>query len=1041
MEARLGQVSLDLYVYVHSCLVLKHLLILSTDADIITLVRTCWYIDGERPPFRYGSDEMLTTSREKVLWKTYHNGRPQKKLLVPALGNSDLSPSDLSPVIQEVVFGLEVRVGNQRFTRQKGGIWSAVAMTDGCETYWEDIISGGDYVVRSRRKVAAPQRERPGASLGKSLVREVEDDSSVSSFNDDDENEQPSRPAQADFHNEKTSKISPRKRSKRRASWSSEADMELSSSENEPDEHLAYENFEDIVSSAEEYCAQSVPDDEISDDGYSFESNSDSYTGRDTEAEDVENSTDDDSDNAHTTSGSSTDHEVAHAAPKYVDSTRATPISMEDAASSEDDNLPAADDVTTSNAASDNTLKIGSHADDEASSLDSEIAIESRPDFSRQPVSFTKCQDRQCDICGLNLIKKRRRSQATVDFYRCFLCTNNVSWDVCEKCFGKGNWCRNRSHLLHMGTYSFHAREEVLWRLIPSKNAPPMTELVVERRFSGKESTHKLVSRFTRRLSSMLRDSGPVMHPTFPLLLFPLDGRELLFMNMQDSTYFTYDIPYDPAETAETGAGTCLPISVRLHLSSCGRYLQVLRFTARSESKSTPTRLFAILFTVSLNLENPCSGRPKTLAPCRGADLGHRKTLVYQIPFEVVWTDTYAYIAVVGGAPIPILRVVRFPIVTGTRDDNSQGNVYTLSEDIALPSSALFRPVYFFPAIDKGVSRIILGCLGGALTQPPIVVYLDRGNTGQWVPTRSLPVFSQTTHEQRSSASIEGSDLYDECNAITSHDSDRQAVRGQSRVINIELFYQEAMRTTAQDHSIYCPSCFQLCITLQYLGKNHGVRLQGLDLEMDNLLPGTGAEDAQIKYSWEITIPTLIQALENGCQFCSLVAVHSFGDIHENLRSLFLGPDGTRCCAIGPSSKKKSQEVLDAIKTLRGLRFDPDLPEEERKIVFTWDFIHGDGLIRSFSKMVIDVAVNVNHQIEKHEESSEKLVRFSAEDGGLDGCPNITVRFLGEPGVYRRRDSLVLELYSLRGKFRYGDPGLFRPCQDEIGHAEGVQDY
>lgn len=946
---------------------------ISTDADIITLVRACWYIDGERPPFRYGSDETLNTSRKHVLWETYHSGRPQKKFIVPALDNSDRSP-----VMQEVVFGREVRVGNKRFNRQKGGTWVTISTNDWDEAYWEDFVSRGDYVVRSRRKALAPQAEMLSASPAKPRVAEVDDDLSAS---DDDEDE--------------------------------------------PDDHLAHENFEDVVSSAEEDCAHSDPNEAYDD--KSSELNSGPDGDFHTESDDVENCTDGDSDNDDTASGSSTGEEAAHAAPNPVDSAGTAQISRGDASSAEDDDLTTADEATTSNTALDNTSDTGSDADNEVSSVNSDSTTRSRPDSSPRSDLFAGYETHMCDICGLGLLRKQRRSQATVDFYGCLPCAVTRSWEVCEVCFGKGNWCRNRNHFLYMGTFSFRGKKPVFRGFIDSSRASLVTNIVVERCASGQGNSRRLVSRFTRRLSSMLHKSSPVIHPTIPLLIFPLDGRELLFMNMQDSTFFTYDIPYDPAETAETEAGTCLPLSVALHFSSCGRYLQVLRFTARSGSWHSPTRLFVILFSVSLNLDNPCSVRPKISAPGRGADLGNRTALVCQVPFEVVWTDTYAYIAVVGGASTPILRVVRFPIVAGTQDDNSEGNVHILSEDIALPSSAPFRPVYFFPATNKGVARIMLGCLHGPLSQPPVVVYLDRGNTGRWVPTRSLPVFSQTTHEHRSGASIEAPGLYDECNAITSHAIMGPNLRGKPDVITLVFpqGIQDVLRTAAQDHDMYCPSCFQLGISLPFIGAPGDIEVQRLNWTEDSLLRGTLAEDARFKWAWKTPLPTLIQALESGCQFCSLVIMLLLGDIHVDTNDLFLGPGGPRCCAIGPSPKKKSKEVRDAIKTLSSLPFDSDMPEEQGMVEFAWELMKGDGQIRSFSKMIIEV--DVTNLIK-----NEERVMIMLGDSKIDGRPDTVVCVYDKQRMVRCRGSFVMELHSLRGEFLNSHPGLFRPSQDEM---------
>lgn len=987
--------------------------ILSTDTDVINLVRTSWHIDGERPPFRYGSDETLTTSRKQVIWDMYHDGIPRKTLLVPALNNSVRGP-----VMQEIVFGLEVRIGNQRFTRQKGGIWTAVLKKDWEEAYWEDIVSRGDYVVRSRRKVVAPRTYGFSTSLAKPRVATLEDDLSA---DDDVRNEQPITPAESDSGKETTnSRTSSQKGSK----WTDGpgSDEEMESSENEPDEHLANENFEDMVSSAEEHCAESNSDDKASDDGSSSESKSDSDMDVETESDNRENGSHSD--------GDSDTEETA-----------------EDASASEGDVSSTADDASTFTLYDDLDHTLGvSDADDEVSSVDSQSTTESRLYVKLRSVAFSSCKQNICDICGLKLMKKARRSQATTDFYRCFPCADCVSWDICEVCFGKGKWCRNRSHPLHMGTYWFRSKKVFYRRIVSSSDATPLTNIVVERHLSGQESARMHVSRFTRRLSSMLHDSSPVIHPNIPLLVFPLDGRELLFMNMEDSTYFTYDIPYDLAETAETGAGTCLPLSVGLHLSSCGRYLQVLRFTARNESVLfTPTKLFVALFTVGLNLKNPCSGRPKISAPVRGAELGNWTALVNQMPFQSVWTDTDAYIAVIGGAPTPICRVVRFPIRTGAQYDDSEGDVYTLSEDVALPSSALFRPVYFFPATNEGAARLLLGCFRDTLSQPPVVVYLGRGNTSQWLSTKSLFMSSKTMYEHlripseathhRHDALIERPNLYDESNAITSHDSRKKINSDDGSGVFFYLMpvgLQEWIRTAFQTRGMYCPSCFQLGISLRDLAYPN--QIEYLEFGIDNPTQGQVAEEVQKKWRWEMTIPTLIQALENDCQFCSFVAASIFGGFRPKMHGPFLGDYGPRCCAKGPRPKKKSIQVRHAIKLLRALQSqcDPRMHNEAGLISFMCRAMKRNWQAKSFSKMIIEANVNYQETDPPNGNPAPIAVEFYKMDSGKhkDGDPTTMTRFIHSWGLDRGEAKIAMELHSLRGKSRHGDPKLFIRLSD-----------
>lgn len=52
------------------------------------------------------------------------------------------------------------------------------------------------------------------------------------------------------------------------------------------------------------------------------------------------------------------------------------------------------------------------------------------------------------------------------------------------------------------------------------------------------------------------------------------------------------------------------------------------------------------------------------------------------------------------------------------------GDVYALSTGVALPRSARFRSVSFFPATARGAARVAPGSVWNDFPQPPAVIYL-----------------------------------------------------------------------------------------------------------------------------------------------------------------------------------------------------------------------------------------------------------------------------------------------------------------------------
>jgi hypothetical protein len=225
----------------------------------------------------------------------------------------------------------------------------------------------------------------------------------------------------------------------------------------------------------------------------------------------------------------------------------------------------------------------------------------------------------------------------------------------------------------------------------------------------------------------MLHGSRPILHPSLPLLVCSLDGRELLFANVQENTYLKHEVPFE-ASTSKTSASTC----VRMRFTPCGNYIWLARFTTRHESTLFgPTKLSMMAVTIALSSKDSCSGKPHTLPGHRWVDLGVWPTLVPHLPYNITWTDSDAYLCLGGD----ILRVYRFPFPTSnstTRTACGSG-IYTLSRDVPLPFSAQSRSIYFFPAKGKTSAKKILGSLRGEAPEPPVVVYLTPNSVGDWV--------------------------------------------------------------------------------------------------------------------------------------------------------------------------------------------------------------------------------------------------------------------------------------------------------------------
>lgn len=193
--------------------------------DKIKLVRECWYIDGDRPPLRYGPQETLTLDPQETRWDSYNSSHVDRFPLVPVLDYRTQVPT-----INECKYGTRVRVGCGLFFREKGGGWTVCpSENSNGASFWEDITSNESWIVWSRR-------QRKGFETGsKATVLK---------------------------HGEKLA--TPQSESNEMEGSDSDADASSESDFDESDSNISSEE-RNLVSSAEEFCADSALDIDFSD--------------------------------------------------------------------------------------------------------------------------------------------------------------------------------------------------------------------------------------------------------------------------------------------------------------------------------------------------------------------------------------------------------------------------------------------------------------------------------------------------------------------------------------------------------------------------------------------------------------------------------------------------------------------------------------------------------------------------------------------------------------------------------------------------------
>ncbi|PVF92590.1 hypothetical protein CPB86DRAFT_176028 [Serendipita vermifera] len=220
------------------------------------------------------------------------------------------------------------------------------------------------------------------------------------------------------------------------------------------------------------------------------------------------------------------------------------------------------------------------------------------------------------------------------------------------------------------------------------------------------------VFHLTRSISFKLYDSPPVIHPFKPLMVWPLSGGDVVFIDSSQKTYFVRRLRPTTFHTRH--------IFMKCRFSPCGRYLHIAGLEAQKKPEShkrgkgdsqnkTEIKLSVLVSTYRLSARKTARS-PPTLIHRVKAYLGTTSLLrVSKLPFTLIWRPEELYI-VRGDATLNVYRVQLFP---GKSTGNTEGTqeVLTPRKPIFLPASARYRRVYYFPS-DKGAANDnALGCI------------------------------------------------------------------------------------------------------------------------------------------------------------------------------------------------------------------------------------------------------------------------------------------------------------------------------------------
>ncbi|KAK7047185.1 hypothetical protein VNI00_006851 [Paramarasmius palmivorus] len=209
-------------------------------------------------------------------------------------------------------------------------------------------------------------------------------------------------------------------------------------------------------------------------------------------------------------------------------------------------------------------------------------------------------------------------------------------------------------------------------------------------------------------LRFMLFDSSPAIHPMKPLVVWPLGGGDVLFVDALSNSYFTRRIRPSTTYTRH--------IFMKCHFSACGQYLHIVALEGqRKPAKTKKPRIQALklaLLVATYRLSSRKTTRsPPTLIHRTRVDLGSTHSLnVSSLPFSLTWTPDYLYFAA-SKRSLNVHRIRLLPegsegLPSTAVDRNA---VLVPKKPIFLPDSASERRVHFFPGNSDSQARIIIG--------------------------------------------------------------------------------------------------------------------------------------------------------------------------------------------------------------------------------------------------------------------------------------------------------------------------------------------
>ncbi|KAI0165336.1 hypothetical protein GGR52DRAFT_575424 [Hypoxylon sp. FL1284] len=290
-------------------------------------------------------------------------------------------------------------------------------------------------------------------------------------------------------------------------------------------------------------------------------------------------------------------------------------------------------------------------------------------------------------------------------------------------------------------------------------------------------------------LPVMLYHSPPAIHPSKPIVVWPLCGGDILFIDYAQKTYFTRSVQATTRFTRH--------VCMKVHFSECGTYMHIATIEAQDKGKTQirsiagkePKQLSIAVFVTTYQLrEDKTSTRVQTLIHRVKARLGNITNIsVTKLPITFTWTRDHVYVTQ-SSYKLTVMRVNLFRSTGSSRSPSNSPMIPR--ETVPLPASAQQREVRYFPPTAADRRGVVL--IGSHRSQrfpavnirpahpthvdvdvrnspyrfpsPPVGLYVDEDkDLGGWVPARTGDAVTNRYRNGVLIRKIEPFDAEDDC--------------------------------------------------------------------------------------------------------------------------------------------------------------------------------------------------------------------------------------------------------------------------------------